>query len=37
MNTEKPLMLNARQAHQQNDIILKKYNVPSWTFPEEQL
>jgi S1-C subfamily serine protease len=37
MNTEKPLMLDARQAHQQNNTILKKYNVSSWTFPEEQL
>jgi S1-C subfamily serine protease len=37
MNTQKPLMLDARQAHQQNNAILKKYNVPSWTFPEEQL
>jgi len=37
MSSEKPLLLQARQAHQQNDAILKKYNVPSWTYPEEQL
>ena len=37
MNSDKPLLLQAKQARQQNDAILKKYNVPSWTFPEEQL
>lgn len=37
MSSEIPLLLDARQAHQQNDAILKKYNVPAWTLPEEQL
>ena len=36
MNYPKPLLLEARQAHQQNTAILKKYNVPSWTYPEVQ-
>lgn len=37
MKSDMPLLLDAHQAHQLNDAILKKYNVPSWTFPEEQL
>ncbi|MEN6384020.1 MAG: trypsin-like peptidase domain-containing protein [Phycisphaerales bacterium] len=37
MGSEIPLLLDAKQAHQQNDAILKKYNVPAWTYPEESL
>jgi len=37
MNSEKPLLMDARQAHQRNDAILKKYNIPSWAFTENQL
>jgi len=37
MNSEIPLLLDAKQAHQQNDSILKKYNIPAWSFPEKQL
>jgi S1-C subfamily serine protease len=37
MSSENPLLLDAKQAHQQNDTILKKYNVPAWTYPEESL
>lgn len=37
MSTDIPLLLDAKEAHQQNAAILKKYNVPSWTYPEEQL
>ncbi|PKL50364.1 MAG: serine protease [Planctomycetes bacterium HGW-Planctomycetes-1] len=36
MNYPKPLLLEASQAHRQNAAILKKYNVPSWTYPEVQ-
>jgi S1-C subfamily serine protease len=34
MSSDIPLLLDAKQAHQQNDAILKKYNVPAWTYPE---
>jgi hypothetical protein len=37
MNSDIPLLLDAKQAHRQNNEILKKYNVPAWTYPEEQL
>ncbi len=37
MDSDKPLLLETSLAHKLNDTILKKYNVPSWTFPEEQL
>jgi S1-C subfamily serine protease len=37
MNSEIPLLLDAKQAHLQNESILKKYNVPAWTYPEESL
>ena len=37
MSSEAPLLLDAKQAHAQNDEIMKKYNVPVWTYPEEQL
>lgn len=35
MNSEKPLSIEAKKAHQQNEIILKKYNVPAWAFLEQ--
>ena len=37
MGAKQPLLLQTKQAHLQNNIILKKYNVPSWTYPEVQL
>ena len=37
MGWQNPLLLDSKQAHLQNERILKKYNVPAWTFPEEQL
>lgn len=37
MDSQTPLLLDAKQAHEQNDRILKKYNIPAWTYPEEQL
>ena len=37
MNSERPLPIEAKKAHQQNEIILKKYNVPTWAFLEQQI
>ncbi|MGA2914504.1 MAG: trypsin-like peptidase domain-containing protein [Sedimentisphaerales bacterium] len=37
MNSERPLLLEAKKAHQRNEIILKKYYVPAWAFMEEQI
>ena len=37
MNSDKPLLMEAKKAHQRNDIILKKYNVPAWAFTEKQI
>jgi S1-C subfamily serine protease len=37
MSSQQPLLLQAEQAHQRNNIILKKYNIPSWTYPEVQI
>jgi S1-C subfamily serine protease len=37
MNSDRPLPIEAKKAHQQNEIILKKYNVPTWAFLEQQI
>ena len=37
MNSEKPLPIEVKKAHERNDMILKKYNVPAWAFMEEQI
>ncbi|MGB8227352.1 MAG: trypsin-like peptidase domain-containing protein [Sedimentisphaerales bacterium] len=37
MNSDRPLPIEAKKAHQRNEIILKKYNVPSWAFMEGQI
>jgi S1-C subfamily serine protease len=37
MDSERPFPIEAKKAHQQNEVILKKYNVPTWAFPEEQI
>jgi hypothetical protein len=36
MDSEQPLPIEAKKAHQRNEIILKKYNVPMWAFTEEK-
>lgn len=37
MNSDRPLPIEAKKAHQRNEIILKKYNVPAWAFMEGQI
>ncbi len=37
MNSDRPLSIETKKAHQQNELILKKYNVPTWAFTEEQI
>ena len=37
MNSDRPLPIEAKKAHQKNEIILKKYNIPTWAFLEEQI
>lgn len=37
MNSDRPLLMEAKKAHQRNEAILKKYNVPSWAFLEQQI
>ncbi|OHB61101.1 MAG: hypothetical protein A2167_08945, partial [Planctomycetes bacterium RBG_13_46_10] len=37
MNSDRPLSIETKKAHQQNELILKKYNVPMWAFTEEQI
>ncbi len=37
MNSDRPLPIEAKKAHQQNEIILKKYNVPTWALLEQQI
>jgi hypothetical protein len=29
--------MEAKKAHQRNELILKKYNVPVWAFMEKQI
>lgn len=36
VDSKKPLPIETKKAHQRNEIILKKYNVPGWAFTEEQ-
>jgi hypothetical protein len=36
-DSHSPLPIEAKKAHQQNEIILKKYNVPTWAFLEQQI
>ncbi|MCX5632948.1 MAG: trypsin-like peptidase domain-containing protein [Phycisphaerae bacterium] len=37
MNSDRPLPIEAKKAHQRNEFILKKYNVPAWAFMEGQI
>ncbi|MBN1787826.1 MAG: trypsin-like peptidase domain-containing protein [Sedimentisphaerales bacterium] len=37
MNSDIPLSIETKKAHQKNELILKKYNVPTWAFTEEQI
>jgi S1-C subfamily serine protease len=37
MNSDKPLLMEVKKAHQRNELILKKYNVPAWAFTEGQI
>jgi hypothetical protein len=37
MNSERPLPIETKKAHQRNDSILKKYNVPAWAFTGEKI
>ncbi len=37
INSDKPLPIEAKKAHQQNETILKKYNVPKWAFTEDKI
>ncbi|OQA18529.1 MAG: putative serine protease HhoA precursor [bacterium ADurb.Bin363] len=37
MSSQIPLLLDSKQAHQRNQSILKKYNVPAWSYPEGQI
>jgi len=37
IDSHSPLPIEAKKAHQQNEIILKKYNVPTWAFLEQQI
>ncbi|MFA6426537.1 MAG: trypsin-like peptidase domain-containing protein [Phycisphaerae bacterium] len=37
MNSDRPLPIEAKKAHQRNDSILKKYNVPAWAFTGEKI
>lgn len=37
MNSDRPLLIEAKKAHQRNENILKKYNVPTWAFMEGQI
>jgi hypothetical protein len=37
INSDRPLPIEAKKAYQQNEIILKKYNVPMWAFTEDKI
>jgi S1-C subfamily serine protease len=37
MNSDSPLPIEAKKAHQRNEIILEKYNVPTWAFTEDKI
>jgi S1-C subfamily serine protease len=37
INSDRPLPIEAKKAHQRNEDILKKYNVPTWAFMEGQI
>jgi S1-C subfamily serine protease len=37
MDSDSPLPIEAKKAHQRNEIILKKYNVPMWAFTKDKI
>jgi hypothetical protein len=37
MNSDRPLLIEAKKAYQRNEDILRKYNVPTWAFMEGQI
>lgn len=37
MDSDRPLSIETKKAHLQNELILKKYNIRTWAFTEEQI